>query len=555
MRWIAAAAIAWNLTAWFTPASAQDFAACDGYPEPGKKSDGITKDSLLLGLVSTSADFRPSDSVSLGRQGIAACDHALADARLKPEFVLRRIHLIQSRALHELAAGKPTEALASLDAAEAISLEPSILRRKGLGLANLALRAVALGDLGRKQDAIAQIEALQKARPFAPSIQRLAGTLRQRIDSSLEGHLAELRRRMPIDPGGALVGMIDAMLAGRNADVIGFSDGLEFDIPRMRGGWKIEGGGFNDYDLIKLRAFAASLRAYALVAEGREAEATALLADARQDLEAAKVEPEPRTPGKPLSKEQVADFERRKAVAAEGEHTIATWDRLVSLRKSVTTMMPEQLFANLDRFGRGEVSCVIDLIANLKTAGPADEIERSKAVKDLQDQMERDRLREVKTDLKSILALLPRPETERNQPSFHGAGDGYFLSDNGYSTKQMDSLTKWTVRFTNGLSSHATVEEMVLASAATLARKKGFAGFVVTSRRTFDRTTHVSTYGLYGGGSYDQNSGREAQMVVHLVNAGQLPDALKGADARFFDANKVMAELAAEYPEIAAKKR
>lgn len=536
-------------------AAEADFAACDGYPAPGKKSDGITKDSLFWGLASTSADFRQSDTVFLSDGGTVFCDNALADPLLKPEYVLRRIHLLQSRAMHQIAEGKPADALVTLDQAKTVALEPAALRDKGLGIANMALRAIALGDLGQREAAVAQIEAIQQARRFAPSIQRLAGALRLRLDNSIDAQFTEIRRRLPLDPSGALTGAVEAMLAGRNRDVLSFTDGFVIELPKMRGGWSMEGGGFDDYDLIKLRAFVATMRAYALVAEGQEGAANALLEDTRQDLVAAKVEPVPKAPGKPLSKQQLDDFSRRTAMAQEGEKIVAVWVRLIVLRKQVGTLTPEQLFAQLDAFNRGEVSCLIDLIAHLPRLGPPDEAERAKALKDLTAQLEQERIKELKTDLATILRLLPRPETERNQPNFHGAGDGYFLSDNGYSTKQMGDPTIWTVRFTNALASHATVEEMALVSAATLAKKKGYSGFVVTSNRSFDRTTHVTSYGMYGGGSYDQNSGREAQMVIHLVNAGQFPADLTGAEARFFDADRVIAELSAEYPTIGPKKR
>jgi hypothetical protein len=555
MRWIsvvALAALAAPGQAW---AAESEYMPCDGYPAPGKKSDGITKDSWLWGLASTSADIRPTDQVRLSERGLRACDRALADPLLKPEYVLRRVHLLQSKALHELATGKPEIALATLDGAAAIPLEPAGLRQRGLGLANQAIRVLALGELGRRDEAFAEIAAIRAARPYSPSVQRLAGTLRLRLDTSLETYFAELRQRQPNDPGVAVVAALEAMLAGRNREVIAFTDGLVFNLPRMRGGWSLEGGGIEEHELIKLRAMVAALRAYALAAEGQGGQSAATLAEARLELAAAKTEPQPSAPGKKITSQQYSDFYRRKAEADLGERTLATWTRLIALRGRIGTLSAEQFFAELKTFDQGDVGCMADLIANLKEPEPAQDAQRRAALKDYLAETEAARIKREKNGLGDILQLLPRPETAENQPRFKGAGDGYFLSDNGYSTRQMDRPDQWTVRFTNLLATHATVEELALASAASLARKKGFGGFVLTSRRTLERTTHVTSYGLYGGGSWDQNSGREAQLVVVLANQNQLPDELKGAEWRYFQADKVLADLAAQHAAVALKQR
>lgn len=553
MRWILASMLAAAALPGPAMAATADFVFCDGYPAPEKKSDGITKGSWLWGLASTSADIRQAEKLRLSERGLAACEGALADPLLRPEYVLRKVHLMQSHALHQIAAGKSEAALATLDAAAAIPLEPAALRQRGLGLANQAIRAIALGELGRRDEAFARIDAIRADRPYSPSVQRLAASLKLRLDTSLEAYFAELRRRLPIDPGAATLGALEAMMTGRNKDVIAFTDGLVFNLPKMRGGWKLEGGGLDEYDLIKLRALVAALRSYALAAEGQGTVAAALLDEARQELAAAKIEPQPPAPGKKISSQQYADYYRRKAEAEQGERTIAAWTRLIALRGKVATLTTEQFFTELNTFDRGDVVCLADLIANLKETDPARDAMRRAALKDLLADADAARIKREKTELADLLQLLPRPETAENQPKFKGAGDGYFLSDNGYSTKQMEDPAKWTVRFTNMLATHATVEELALASAASLARKRGFGGFVVTSRRTFERTTHVTSYGLYGGGSFDQNSGREAQLVVVLVNEGQLPAELKGAEWRYLKADTVLNDLSAQHAAVAAK--
>ncbi len=535
-------------------ASAQSFTSCDGYPAPEKKSDGITKGSWLWGLASTASDIRQEGTIRLGEAGVSACDSALADPLLRPEFALRRVHLLQIKALHQIAAGKPSDALNTLDAALAIPLDPANLRDKGLGLANKALRATALIDLGRREEANALIHAISEARPYASSIQLLVSTLGKRSDPSLEFEFADTHRRMALNPQAAPLAIIQEMLTGRKDDVIALSDGLKFDLPKMRGGWSIEGNGLDDYELISVRAQFAGVRAYSLAAVGRDADSKKAIEAAHADLDEAKAPPVAK-PGQQISKKASEDYDRRKVEADKGEIALSGWEARIALRRKTATLSADDFFAELKKIDGGASAAMIDLMESLKSLSPADGAIRDRAFKQLQEGIEVDRRRRVKTDLTTILSELPRPETDRNQPNFHGAGDGYFLSDNGYSTKQMDSPAKWTVRFANNLATDATVEELVLASAASLAKKKGYAGFVVLSRRTFERTTHVTQYGLYGGGSYDQNSGREAQLVVYLVNPGQFPDELSGAEQRYFDADKVLAEIMKSYQSLAARSK
>lgn len=425
---------------WISPARAQDFAACDGFPDPGKKSDGIVKGTMLWGLVSTSADIRQQSDPAFGEKGIAACDAALANPLLKPDFVVRRIHLLQLKALHQIAAGKTDVALVTLDAAQAIPLEPAGLRAKGLGLAAMALRALALSALDRHDQARALIGEVAAARPYAPSVQRLAGLLISHNDPSIEAEFADLHHRQALDPMASLRGMIHALLAGRNDEVVALSNGLTFDLPRMRGGWTLEGGG-DEYALISVRAGIAGLRAYSLAALGRDTDAAQTIAAARADLAEAKAPPQAK-PGSSPSKNAMHEFEARKAKAESGEGELAISEQLIALRRKAKSMNAEQFFAELERIDRSKVPSELDLLTNL-TAIPADEVHaRDTAIAQLRTEVEMQRRKDAKFDFSAFAQALPAAETASNQPSFHGAGDGYFLSDSGYSTKQMDDPAK-----------------------------------------------------------------------------------------------------------------
>ena len=143
-----------------------------------------------------------------------------------------------------------------------------------------------------------------------------------------------------------------------------------------------------------------------------------------------------------------------------------------------------------------------------------------------------------------LMALLPRPETSKIVPTLKPAGDGYFLSDSGLSRNQEGKSDIWTIRYTHNLAPIAAVEELAMLGAAQTARREGYDGMILLSRLSISRTTNVS--GMYVG-SYQQNSGYEAQMRVRFVNAGALPADLAGMEWRVIPAQKAIDQLSDRY--------
>src|SRR3569623_1635973 len=248
MRWIGLAAV---LLAGACPAAvaAQDFMTCDGYDPPKSKGDGMTTYAVLWGLATGNADMRQV-RMALGGGGAAACDKALADPRLLPAFQLRRGHLLQAKALHQLADG-------------------------------------------HRAEAVTEIEAIEAARPYAPSSLALANRLRLRLDNSLTAHLALLRQRAVRDPSALLNYFIIALSSETFAEVAAVGGSLTFDLPSSRGGWTVQGDDSLRYELIADRAEIAGAFAYALVVTGKPERAAAVIARAREELTEAMVPPPP----------------------------------------------------------------------------------------------------------------------------------------------------------------------------------------------------------------------------------------------------------------------
>jgi hypothetical protein len=301
---------------------------------------------------------------------------------------------------------------------------------------------------------------------------------------------------------------------------------LALDIPRNHGGWTVSADADMQYELIAGRAEFAGAYAYALAATGKPERAAAAIARARQELSEAMTPPPPPEPGRSLSKSVVRDFEQRSAQGRAGGTALDLWSRAIEIRQKAPGQTPEQALQAVRTLPMGRLPIMGDLLRLLKPANPAEATALRDILANTEAGVDRRRVADLKLDLAALRAALPRPETAAMQPRFKHAGDGYFLSDNGFSRRRLEDPNIWTVRFTHDLASKATVEELALLSAATLARREGFDGLLVQSRRTLVRTTHVS--GPYGG-SNDIPSGNEAQMNVLLVKGGALPEEFSDA--------------------------
>lgn len=529
------------------PVATDVFTRCDGYQAPGK-SDGFLTGSLLFGLAVQGEEHRPV-AIAVGEEAVTACDQALADVRLKPEFSYRRSNLMLSKAVHLLAANKPADAIAVLDAEQALAgTALDRLRELGFGVASRMMRAKALIDLGRPKDAIPLIEQVEALRPYAAVDRLLASQLRMQADPSVETYLAGVRRNAPLMPGGMMQAMLVALGAGRMADVVSLGRGLTVSMPEMRGSWKVEGDGPSDNADIAMRAQIAGMLAYGLLASGNAKDADATLDGAEAAVSKATEPPPPPEPGRSWKRAVQEDYNQRLAEGGKAERALKGWRAAMTLRKEAPAMTSDQLFAEIERLKSPEISLMLaDIVAQIGKLEPGEAAQRQTFI----DKQHKDLLaylsKQANLTFAEWLGALPRPETPGNQPKIHKAGDGYFLSDNGYSSTQMDLPDRWTVRFTGSLATPASIDEQAIASAAALTRSKGYGHFIIELRRQMQRTLHQ--IGMYAAG--DINDGREAQLTIRMVRPDQLPADLQGAEWRIVDAAKVLADFDLEHPQTA----
>ena len=258
------------------------FTAYDGYAQPSRSADGLNSDTVMFGLVTQAADQRRS-TVPLGASGVAACDRALADASLKPEFAMRRAHLLQARGMHLIASGKLDDALASLQQSDAAGASQPLFA-DSVGQGNRALRATALLGLGRKQEAEALLGQLEALRPYATSQRQLALQVRLQFEDDRATQMKLLRDSSRLDPRALHRMFWMSMLYDDFPSAIAYGLNLSFDDPRDHGGWTTEGAKFEPFmDLLERTRFAGAY-AYAESAMGDDASSAETLKRMEQEI-------------------------------------------------------------------------------------------------------------------------------------------------------------------------------------------------------------------------------------------------------------------------------
>ena len=505
--------------------------------------------SWLFGLAAANEDIRRG-GFTVSALRLAECERALADPVLKPEFRLRRANLLQAKAFYQANNDQYEEALETLSTIERLDLETADpLFQRGLGLGNRLLRIFILALSNRNIEALGAIETIERERPYALQVRDTTMKLRLMIDPALANHLVLLREVAPTNPLAAFEGFSMALAFGRLEDAREFGSGITLDLPRTRGGWTVQGEATLEYDRIEVQAQLDGAMAYVLAATGDLEGAGRRLQAAREALEVAMTAPPPPAEGRRQRQSVVTDYEMRVKMGERGRAIVDRWQQLMALRAEAPTMNLEMLFSRLSGFPQGSVPVLADLVGQL---GREDQAAVEQVVSGLLERLHEERINGARLDRDQFLASLPRPETSATQVKFKCAGDGYFLSDNGYSRREMDSPDDWTIRFTDNLASRDTVEEFGMLAAAEETLKRGYDGFVILSRRVLERTTNNMYYGTVVSSF---NSGREAQLRIRMVRGNELPADLVGAEWRIVSAADIktgLANLPTQLPRTAA---
>lgn len=531
-----------------TPAMAGsgDFGICDGYATPTNKVDGMTKGTWLWGLASRSEDVRRGQYV-FGAVAIPACDAALADPLLLPQYWLRRAHLLQAKATHQIDAGDAAGALVSLAASDAAAPVKDIFFERSVVMGNRALRAVADFKLGRTEAGLAELAAIDSARPYAAVLRQLTLSIRLSNEKDREAQRRLIRETARYSPESLNRLFWMAMLYSDFKTAADTSQEVSFDLPRGRGDWQIQGLDEEKYAAIEKRSDLSGARAYALAALGNTAMSRAVIAAAQTDLEEVTA-PLPELPlGKAYRKKVLQTHSRQVAAGERGSYKLDRWKALIDLRARLGAMTVAEASRVIDPKQPETFLVLPDLLSQVKTMIPADTAVRDGIVKTYYDKIDETMAKENALTVRELVALLPRPETSSMVPMLKGTGDGYFLSDlNGFYVKREQGSNYLNIRYGGYLTNRATIEELAMLAAAQQARKAGRDSFLVDSRMFVQRTltTYTSYFDRYGTTS---NNGYEARMRILPVNAADLPADLEHSRWRLIRVADVEAGLGGIY--------
>lgn len=532
-------------TAAGSPASDGDFSLCDGYSAPKGKSDGIARETYLFGAASRSADIRRGDIRLFGERGLAACDRALHDPRLIDAFWLRRANLLQAMAVHAIGAKQHERALTLTAESDALgTAHRDSYFAQSVGLGNQGVRAYALIALDRKEEADRTIDQLSASRPWSQSLRDLATRLRMHLDNRFATQSAEMKAIVPLSPERARALFWMQFLNGNYDAAREIAPAIDFVLPKQRGGWTLRGGGDTALEDIGLRARVAGAWAYAEAVAGQHDRAKALLAEANGDLDEIMAPPPPREDGRPPKKEDVADHARRLPYAKRARNELALWDSAIDFRPTVAINPSPTTQAEFIKRRLQSLPIMADILSNIPQENPAEKAEAEAAMAAIRGRLDVGRIEALAFGTDDLMEMLPRPETPKVVPTLKPAGDGYFLSDSGLSRDREGKSDIWTVRYTHRVAPIAAVEELAMLGAAQTAQREGYDSMMLLSQISISRTTNVS--GMYVG-SYQLNSGYEAQMRVRFVQSDALPADLAAMGWRLVPVKKVIDDLSNRY--------
>lgn len=533
--------------AWGAP-PATHFQKCDGFYQPPKPKNLLQTLFLVKG---GSIGAQRLQNISLGSDGIVACNTALVDPLLTDADWMRRVSLLQARAVHRLATGQATAALSDLAEAETAAREPNDpYYRRSLGLGNDIVRAFALRDLKRDDEANAIAARILAERPYNRQIAIALISVTPDTSSLIAGEPALL----PV-----------ARLQPKLIDTIFAEHFRRRDFPAMIALFPhlqpptriLDRGAVNrlttdlaeDRNEMVSAMFMAERRAELAYAKAALGDA----AGARVELEKAEASvnrivelppvPEGEKEGK---KARTLRLMNTLAVTAANKYRerLASWKAMVELRIKVGEGEAPDRFEELPKLLPNPAA--LDLLISIHARRPAFP-GADGAIAELEKQVATEAFpRKEALDL--LWAGLPYSEAAEKISTYRKANSAFeqlmWGGVSGFKTKT-NADGSVTVSFTSTKSNGSVVEEMALLRAADYVRELGKTGLVIKSRADFQRTIVYSYYGVASGpGTPD---GYSTELTIDPVDKANLPELYRSAPWRVLDAQAIVDRLGPTY--------
>ncbi|GAB5352179.1 hypothetical protein [Qipengyuania sp. 483] len=499
----------------------QDFAGCDGLRKPKRSDDGMRGEATLPG--GGSIFFRRNDAPD-PRGTISSCDRAFETGKLLPEQTLRRAHMMRARAAANIRLGEHEAALADLDAADLAAKEYAgeFFYERSMGVSIDLLRAIAMNELGRREEAVSLARTALDRRPYALSVQRVATLLVAGNEESAD-HDGLWQGISRIDPDfrSVLPGIakgtdgLKTLAASAGEPVINLPEAPSLDDLVMKNGRSTIASGRWENPVAE-----AMQTAYALAAVGETERARAWI-----DATRAALAPRPPSDDKAKAASLTNAFADMARVSV-----FVPMEKLVEGRIAIGEGRLGDAAAAVKGMGLRSASVTDEFHAAYAAAaeGLADEIP---ALAPLQKRAERAPLK-----LASMAdSLLLRPESERKlidykkaRPDVLSALVGGALS---FGTSLLGGIPRTSgfdevenadgsikVEYTGDTTSGAVVQEMTLLRAAEIAQARGKSYFFIRSRKDFQRYLSKSQYGIEQSRTL---TGYKTEVVIDLADGNR----------------------------------
>lgn len=509
-------------------APSRDFEDCDGMIRSGL-SDEIFKYPLNKNGV-----YLRETLAFYGSAGLLACDRALADAELANSPRQRSASLLQSKALHQLASGDATGALVSLDQSETrLEGDGDRFFRQSIKARTLLIRAFALKQLRRTEEASTILDDTGDLYPWSPSYHVVVAKLRLSIDHDVARYIDTMSRIGRRSPDLLRETFWLALASERFGQAAAISPYVRFAIPLKwtnHGESTIRGDAEREEramgDLAELRG----AEAYALTALGQEAEGL-------RSIEAGKAAVNQAVIGLKMAAAQpkISESDRRVAArrviyADEAGKALDGWAQAVAV-------------LTWNRGGRVGAAPLVDKIdARHAVIEPHLAAQLAKGARTVSPTVSLADTHMERIDLAFLLANSPQPENAAILPKIRRAGDGWLRIQNGYSIARFADSDIHTVRFHKSDAPLARVEESAVLAAALYARSLGRNGFIILDRRSLHQitTNTVSTV-------YSYPDGYENQMNLVFIDKDRLPPEWALYQDRVVDIAPILATVAPAY--------
>ncbi|MBC6980492.1 hypothetical protein [Caulobacter sp. 17J80-11] len=559
MRVSSTAAAAAALVLVGAPAQAQvaPFLGCDGFAAPTKIGDAMTEaaggylnEAALRDMHLEGQGDTVRVVVRVGSDGVAKCDTALTEPMLAT-YDLRKVSLLQARAVHKLAIGDIDGARADVAAARAAgAFGPQDFYRRSLGVGNDYVEAYAAALAGDPAKAAGLASAAFAKRPYSRKSATAAWLVLEAAGLKSEQE-AQLRALASLYPEALDILFQRFLAEGRWGEAIALYPRLTLPYRDNLGPLRteVEERTQETRDRVADETFRverSGWKAYAMAANGDAAGARAALAEARARVLAASEPPPPlqlRTkvndnrPRKLDVDVHNFEVEAREGFRQFGTELLDAWAPLVEARGLIAEGRTTEARAQLPAVDRAEAKGLgnarAELHAALRARLPA--AERA-TVADLPQVPARIA---PAAGLAALLQSLPEAERFETLPRYPDPSPFDTLP----GRKPRDGAT---VDMTDGATAPEAVAEVVLLRAANMALAAGKPGLIVKGRVD---VRHVL---LESGLPY--TAGYTTTLDVLFVDPAALPPGYESEGWRVLDAQAVYGALDRFYPSKAELK-